>query len=53
MVKTKELYVGYAVYHTPGSCCQRGSTRSEQNHSSMLALIGKEFTAGLVEIFVY
>ena len=34
MIKNKDLYVGYVIDHTPGSCYQRGSTRSEQNHSS-------------------
>ena len=30
MMKTKDSYVAYGIDHTPGSCCQRGSTRLEQ-----------------------
>ena len=44
IIRNKESYVGYAIDHTPGSCCQRGSTCSEQNRSRVLAFIGKEFT---------
>ena len=53
MKKNMVSYVGYIIDHTPGSCCQRGSTRSEQNHSSVLAFIGKEFTGELDEILIH
>ena len=29
MIKNIESYVGHIIDHTPGFCCQRGSTRSE------------------------
>ena len=37
MMKTKGSYAAYDIDHKPGSCCQRGSTRSEQNHLSVLS----------------
>ena len=53
MIKHKESYVGYIIGHTPGSCCQRGLTCSEQNHSSVLAFIRKLFTGELDEILIH
>ena len=53
MIKNKESYVRYIIDHTHSSCCQRGSTCSEQNHSSVLAFIGKEFTCELDEILIH
>ena len=35
MIKTKDFYVANGIDYTPGSCCQRASTRPEQNHSSV------------------
>ena len=53
MIKTKDFYVIYFIDHTPGSCCQRGSTRLEQKHSSFLSHLGKEFTCELEEVLIY
>ena len=39
---TKDSYLVYVIDNTPGSCCRRGSTRSEQNHSSVLSHLGKD-----------
>ena len=36
MIKTKDSYVAYAIDHTPDSCCQRGSTKSEQNLNKII-----------------
>ena len=44
MIENKEWYDGYVIDHAPGNCWQRRSIRSEQNHSSVSAFIGKELT---------
>ena len=46
-VNSKQSYVAYEIDSIHGSCLQRGSTRSEQNHSSVIAYIGKEYTGEL------
>ena len=53
MTKTKDSYVAYVIDHTPVSCCQRGSTCLEQNHSSVLSHLGKDFTCELEEVLIY
>ena len=54
MLKNKESYVGHIIDHTPGSCCQRGSTCSEQNHSSVLAFIGMNLLVNKMKYwFIY
>ena len=50
MIETKDSFVAYTIDHTPGSCCQRGSTRLQQNYSSVLSHIGKDFTYELKEV---
>ena len=52
MIKNEESYVGYVIDHTRGSCYQRRFAFSEQNHSSVLAFIGKDFTGGSDEILI-
>ena len=47
MIKTKDSYVAYVIDHTSGSCCQRGSTHSGQNHSR-----GKDFPCELEEVLI-
>ena len=47
MIKTQDSYVAYVIDNTPGSCCQRGSTRSEQNKSSALSHLGKKILVNL------
>ena len=53
MIKTQDSYVAYVIDHTPGSCCQRGFTRSEQNHSSILSHLGKEFIWKLEVVLIH
>ena len=53
MIKTKDSYIAYIIDHTPESCCQRGSTRWEQNHSSVLSHLGKDFTCELEEKLIH
>ena len=53
MKKTKDSYVAYVIDHTPGSCCQRGSTRLESNHSSVLSQLGRNFTCELEEVLTH
>ena len=50
MNRSKNLYAAYIIDSTSGSLCQRGSTRAEQNHSSVIAFIGKESTGELHEL---
>ena len=52
MIKSKESYFRYVINHTLGSCCERGSTCFQQNHASVLAFIGKEFTGEFDEILI-
>ena len=53
MIKTQDSYVSYVIDHTPGSCRQRGSTCSKQNHSSILFHLGKDFTCKLEEVLTH
>ena len=53
MIKTNYSYVAYVIDHTPGSCCQRGSTCFEHNHSSVLLHLGKDFTCELKEVLIH
>ena len=53
LIKTKDYYVAYVIDYTPGLCCQRGLTRSEQNHSSVLSHLGKDFVCELEEVLIH
>ena len=53
IVKTKDSYVAYVIDHTLGSFWQRGSTHFEQNHSSVLSHLGKDFTYEHEEILIH
>ena len=50
---TRESYAHYVIKSTPGTMLQRGSSRSEQNHWSVISFIGKEFTGELEEILKF
>ena len=53
MMKSKDSYVAYIIDHIPGSCCQRGSIHSKQNHSSVLSHLDKDFTCELEEVLIH
>ena len=53
MIKTKNSYIAYVIDHTPGSCCQRGSTHYEQDPSSVLSHLDKDFTYKLEEVLIH
>ena len=53
MIKTRFSYEAYVIDHAPGSCCQRGSTHSEQNHLNIESHIGKDFTCELEEVLIH
>ena len=43
----RNMLAAYFIDKTEGSCGQRGSTRAEQNHSSLMSFIGEEYTGEL------
>ena len=43
-------YSAYLIDATPGSCQHIGSSQAEQNHSSIIAFIGKEYTGELEDL---
>ena len=53
MIKTKDSYTAYVIDHTPGSCCQRGFIRLEQNYLSVLSHKGKDLTCELEEVLIH
>ena len=48
----RKNFAGYIIDSTSGSCCHRGSTRAEQNHSSVMSHIGKDYVGELEEILL-
>ena len=44
------MFAAYFIDKTKGSCGQRGSVKSEQNHSSLKSFIGEEYTGELEDI---
>ena len=50
--KLEQLIVAYVIDSTPGSFQRQGSAQSEQNHSSIVSFIGKEFTDELDKLLL-
>ena len=53
MIKNKESYVRHVIDYTPRSYCQRGSTSSAQNRTSVFTFNGKEYTSEFDRILLH
>ena len=49
----REFSATYVIDSTKGSCAQRGSTRAEQNHASIVAHLGKKYTGEFEELLMF
>ena len=50
--KIEHMITGYTTDAAIGSYMRRGSAPSEQNHSSIVSYLGKEFTGELIEVLL-
>ena len=53
VISKKEHLIAYVIDSINGTCCKRGSTHAEQNHSSIVSFIGKEYTGELEELLKF
>ena len=50
LVMKKNHCVSYVIDSIEGSCGKRGSTHAEQNHASIMAILGKDFVGQLEDL---